>query len=548
MVKKENYEVLDLKGIVELKPNDHVMLKTSSGLKGVIVRANAGNWLTFEGMEDGSLDTMSYPEVSGNVLKTASNGYICFYGGKKVEVYADTTYHAQEQAYETFKKMFPRKNVKQYDIKVWLAEKDGQPVMHSTTELASVKTADEETDNLENGTKANVTFTVTTTKPMSAGLGGGISGNIGGMHGDLEDVEGEDIYSRAMQTEHVFTALFSSTARYTWTPDEIKSFVAEIVTENIQSRFSGLEFEIDDVEVTNIRQSSVKTAQGPEKPPRDEEVPGAGLGGGDMSAGGGAPTDIMTPPPDGSRPVPGKPMPAGPEAPPAIDLTRKMTPGDLAEYTNLMEQYRNAADSGDMNRMREAERKIEALVDKYSMELTKDPDLSPQAFVARLWQGHVALRRNMIPLLTAAYTPIPKTFHKFPVMVKGVSYSKCASNDYSPLPQDGAVEWVLHLRRMGSDIWTKTGSVRVNVSEGEAKMEPWIYDGFGRRYALDTDGIDEFFGMGIQKDMQKLEAQYLRDEKNLRRRNKGSEVVVMGREPRTPPSYGEGSGNTGGLN
>ena len=51
------------------------------------------------------------------------NGYICFYKGKKMEVYADTSYQAQEQAAKAFKAK------KSYQVSTHLAEKnvvDGQ--------------------------------------------------------------------------------------------------------------------------------------------------------------------------------------------------------------------------------------------------------------------------------------------------------------------------------------------------------------------------------------------------------------------------------------
>lgn len=54
------------------------------------------------------------------------NGYVCFYRGKKAEVYAKTSFEAQKKAAEIFKAK------KTYEITVVLAEKEGKPVIHST--------------------------------------------------------------------------------------------------------------------------------------------------------------------------------------------------------------------------------------------------------------------------------------------------------------------------------------------------------------------------------------------------------------------------------
>jgi hypothetical protein len=52
------------------------------------------------------------------------NGYVCFYKGKRVEVYADTSFQAQEKAAAMLKIK------KSYEITVVLAEKSGQQVIH----------------------------------------------------------------------------------------------------------------------------------------------------------------------------------------------------------------------------------------------------------------------------------------------------------------------------------------------------------------------------------------------------------------------------------
>ena len=59
------------------------------------------------------------------------NGYICFYNGKRLEVYAETLYAAKLKAIEQFK---PAKS-KSHMVSVTLAEKDGEQVIHSTNAI-----------------------------------------------------------------------------------------------------------------------------------------------------------------------------------------------------------------------------------------------------------------------------------------------------------------------------------------------------------------------------------------------------------------------------
>ena len=54
------------------------------------------------------------------------NGYIGLYNGKQYEVYANTTYEAQE-------KLAKQLNVKQsWRIAIYLCEKEGKEVIHTT--------------------------------------------------------------------------------------------------------------------------------------------------------------------------------------------------------------------------------------------------------------------------------------------------------------------------------------------------------------------------------------------------------------------------------
>lgn len=56
-----------------------------------------------------------------------SNKYIVFYKNKQKEIYADSSYQAQQKAAEEFKVK------KSYDVTVMLCEKNGEQVSHSIT-------------------------------------------------------------------------------------------------------------------------------------------------------------------------------------------------------------------------------------------------------------------------------------------------------------------------------------------------------------------------------------------------------------------------------
>lgn len=57
------------------------------------------------------------------------NGYVCFFKGKRIEVYANTSYDAQKKAAEIFRAK------KSYEVTVVIAEKDGAPIIHSTSSI-----------------------------------------------------------------------------------------------------------------------------------------------------------------------------------------------------------------------------------------------------------------------------------------------------------------------------------------------------------------------------------------------------------------------------
>jgi hypothetical protein len=55
------------------------------------------------------------------------NGYVFFYNRQRVEIYADSSYEAQQKAIAYF---HPPKS-KQHMVHGMLAEKDGKPVIHT---------------------------------------------------------------------------------------------------------------------------------------------------------------------------------------------------------------------------------------------------------------------------------------------------------------------------------------------------------------------------------------------------------------------------------
>ena len=67
--------------------------------------------------------------MSINTKAEGDNGYKAFYKGKSVELYAPSSYQAQQTAAKHFKAK------KSYDVTVVLCEKDDAVVTHSTAEI-----------------------------------------------------------------------------------------------------------------------------------------------------------------------------------------------------------------------------------------------------------------------------------------------------------------------------------------------------------------------------------------------------------------------------
>lgn len=62
------------------------------------------------------------------------NGYVCFWGSERLEVYAETLLEAKDKAVAEAQAK-TRKKVKPHDVTALLAEMNGEPVIHSGAEL-----------------------------------------------------------------------------------------------------------------------------------------------------------------------------------------------------------------------------------------------------------------------------------------------------------------------------------------------------------------------------------------------------------------------------
>jgi hypothetical protein len=89
--------------------------------------------------------------ADGGVIGKGKNGYVAFYKGKRVEVYADTMYGAQKTAAQYFKAK------REFDVNVVLAEVDGKPYIQSTAFAAGgyVSKRDIEAITIVNPNKSN---------------------------------------------------------------------------------------------------------------------------------------------------------------------------------------------------------------------------------------------------------------------------------------------------------------------------------------------------------------------------------------------------------
>ncbi len=68
-------------------------------------------------------------QTKADAGQNSANGYKAFYRGKTCEVYAATSYEAQQKAAAVFKAK------KSYEVTVMLCEKSGEQVTHSTASI-----------------------------------------------------------------------------------------------------------------------------------------------------------------------------------------------------------------------------------------------------------------------------------------------------------------------------------------------------------------------------------------------------------------------------
>lgn len=63
-------------------------------------------------------------------MENNTYGYVCIYNNQRIELYASSSYSAQELAVKEFQKN-SRKKVKGWDVIVILAEVNGEEVIHN---------------------------------------------------------------------------------------------------------------------------------------------------------------------------------------------------------------------------------------------------------------------------------------------------------------------------------------------------------------------------------------------------------------------------------
>ncbi len=71
------------------------------------------------------------------------NGYIGFHNGKEYEVYAETPFEAQKK----LAKQLGVPDNKSWQVAVMIAEKNGEPVIHSTLDLQSFEVSPKDLTN-----------------------------------------------------------------------------------------------------------------------------------------------------------------------------------------------------------------------------------------------------------------------------------------------------------------------------------------------------------------------------------------------------------------
>jgi hypothetical protein len=155
----------------------------------------------------------------------------------------------------------------------------------------------------------------------------------------------------------------------------------------------------------------------------------------------------------------------------------------------------------------------------------------PESFVARRLQGHIGLRRNLMPIVSSASSVFPKLSRIFNIVFGQIGLLKMESDEYDPVPEKGSVEFVVRMKPCGVTSPYRVAIIRVDVTGKDVEIIPYIWDTSGRRYSFDTSGLEMFFGMDNLKEIEK---QYLDEEREFRKKIDSGEikpnVYGLGRE------------------
>ena len=232
-----------------------------------------------------------------------------------------------------------------------------------------------------------------------------------------------------------------------------------------------------------------------------------------------------------------------PKDEPKVDLFKKMTVPDFQRFQQLESERMKAQAEGNIEQVKAIEKEEQGILEKYQMgEPTKE--LSSGSFIARLFQTHTSLRRDMQPLIKDASEAIEVLAERLNFTIDSVSLSKVATDEYDAVPKNGMVEWILNVSRVGNPL-KKMGIIQVQVKDGTIGVEPYIWNSAGKKFNLDSDGVDLFFEEGTNASLTKLEDEYMQDEANLREIAQQAEDshLQLGFTPYTPNPTGPGSGN-----
>ena len=223
------------------------------------------------------------------------------------------------------------------------------------------------------------------------------------------------------------------------------------------------------------------------------------------------------------------------------DILNLITPMDMQLMTRLEDDRENAIAVGDLRVKQRIDKEIDAIIEKY---VTPTPvnEMGSNAFVSRLMKGHLALQRDMIPLIERASGPVKKLQEVLPISIGQVSFAALHTDEYDPVPKNGWVEWVISVRKIGAIAPPKRGVIRVNVHGDTAEVVPAIWDMMGHKYHLDEDGVQLFLGLKAADEIKNLEENYMKEEQDIRNKMEHGQldlgVYGIGDKPQTPSDKG----------